>query len=279
MQARSALFDVYGDHLRTRDNQAPVAALVRLLEAVGIAAPAVRTAISRMVLQGWLEPVALSGGPGYAATERAIRRLDDAAARIYRTADLTWDGRWHLVLVDPIRHRTDRARVRSGLSWMGYAELSDGTWVSPWPRPELDELLEREHVTASRAVAVDFEPPSRPAEAWDLDALGAEYAEWLDDVRSALPVEGAGDDPDRADFASRFRLVHEWRMFLFRDPGLPDDLLPTTWPGREAAAHFTQEAARLKPGADRFVDRCLAEPRSPGPDQKPDQKSDQKAVR
>ena len=56
MHARSALFDVYGDHLRTRGNEAPVAALLRLLEPVGIAAPAVRTAISRMVLQGWLAP-------------------------------------------------------------------------------------------------------------------------------------------------------------------------------------------------------------------------------
>jgi len=68
-------------------------------------------------------------------------------------------------------------------------------------------------------------------------------------------------------------------MFLFRDPGLPDELLPTAWPGREAAAHFTQEAARLKPGADRFVDSCLDEPRTPSPEQKPDPKPDPKAVR
>ena len=44
MHARSALFDVYGDHLRTRGNQAPIASLVRLLAPVGIGAPAVRTA-------------------------------------------------------------------------------------------------------------------------------------------------------------------------------------------------------------------------------------------
>ena len=69
---------------------------------------------------------------------------------------------------------------------------------------------------------------------------------------------GPSDDPDRTAFARRFQLVHEWRKFLFRDPGLPDELLPAAWPGREAAAHFTAEAERLKPGADRFVDRCLA---------------------
>ena len=72
MHARSALFDVYGDHLRGRGSQAPVAGLVRLLEPVGIAAPAVRTAISRMVNQEWLEPVRLDGGRGYRATSRAM---------------------------------------------------------------------------------------------------------------------------------------------------------------------------------------------------------------
>ena len=256
MHARSALFDVYGDHLRTRGNQAPVAGLLRLLEPVGIAAPAVRTAISRMVLQGWLTPATLSTGRGYAATEQAIRRLDAAAERIYRTRQRSWDGRWHLVLLDPIRDRADRTRVRNGLSWLGYAELSDGVWISPWHNPELEALLEREGATAARATATDFDPPGTPAACWDLDELGDEYAAWLDEVRSAdwLPET---DDGDEADFAHRFRLVHDWRMFLFRDPGLPDELLPASWPGREAAAHFTAEAARLKPGADRFVDRCL----------------------
>ena len=69
MHARSALFDLYGDHLRARGSHAPVAALVRLLAPVGIAAPAVRTAISRMVIQGWLEPVTLAEGRGYRATD------------------------------------------------------------------------------------------------------------------------------------------------------------------------------------------------------------------
>ena len=257
MHARSALFDVYGDHLRTRGNEAPVATLLRLLEPVGIAAPAVRTAISRMVLQGWLAPATLTAGRGYAATEQAIQRLDSAAERIYRTTRRDWDGRWHLVFLDPIPQRADRTRVRGGLTWLGYAELSDGVWLSPWPQPELDALLRRENATASRATATDFDPATMPATCWDLAALGAEYADWLDRVRTEGDAEDQ-HDPDRTAFARRFQLVHEWRKFLFRDPGLPDDLLPAAWPGRDAAAHFTAEAERLKPGADRFVDRCLA---------------------
>src|ERR671916_1197548 len=106
MQARSALFDLYGDYLRPRGGRAPVAALVRLLSPLGIAAPAVRTAVSRMVRQGWLHPLRLTSGPGYLLTPKAARRLDETAARIYRTARSGWDGRFDLVLLrGPLRRR------------------------------------------------------------------------------------------------------------------------------------------------------------------------------
>src|SRR5262245_10656331 len=108
MNARAALFDLYGDHLRPRGGRVSVAALVRLLAPLEIASPAVRTAVSRMVRQGWLTPIRLTHPPGpplpgYALTPKAVRRLDEAALRIYRVDAVKWDGRWHLVVVDPIR--------------------------------------------------------------------------------------------------------------------------------------------------------------------------------
>ena len=55
--------------------------LVRLLAPLGVTAPAVRTAISRMVRQEWLRPVRLEAGPGYALTDQARARLDEAPDR------------------------------------------------------------------------------------------------------------------------------------------------------------------------------------------------------
>jgi phenylacetic acid degradation operon negative regulatory protein len=65
-------------------------------------------------------------------------------------------------------------------------------------------------------------------------------------------------DEDEAAFAARFQLVHEWRKFLFDDPGLPVELLPSGWPGQAAGEAFASEATRLKPASDRFVARCLS---------------------
>ena len=257
MHARSALFDVYGDHLRGRGSQAPVAGLVRLLDPVGIAAPAVRTAISRMVSEGWLEPLRLQSGRGYRATPRTIRWLEDIRARVYRSDERAWDGFWYLALVDHPAGRPDRNRLRADLSFVGYAELTPQTWVSPFPRAELDEVLARAGATA-RLVRADRVEPS-PIEAWDLPGLAAAYAQFVaeaDEVLDGVSGDGAAA-ADEAAFAARFRLVHEWRKFLFTDPGLPDELLPADWPGRAAAELFTRQARRLKPASDRFLASCL----------------------
>lgn len=257
MNARSALFDVYGDHLRQRGGAAPVAALLRLLAPLGIAAPAVRTAISRMVSQGWLASVRLEQGPGYRLTGQAERRLSAAAQRIYRQGIAEWDGRWHLLVVDRVTDRSRRDRVRSGLTYLGYAPIRDSTWVSPRPSQEVDGLLAGEGVTALRFLAdYDGDEARLAASAWDIDDIGKTYQRWLHEARSLV-----GDPyrtlPDEAAFTLRSELVHEWRKFLFRDPALPRELLPADWSGDAAAAFFDEQAQRLAPGAAAFVDRCL----------------------
>jgi phenylacetic acid degradation operon negative regulatory protein len=256
MNARSALFDLYGDHLRTRGRSAPIASLIRLLAALDIAAPAARTAVSRMVRQGWLSPVRLPQGRGYALTAKAVRRLDEAGRRIYRDAPDTWDGRWHLLVIQHIPDRARRERVRAGLGYLGYAPLGDTTWISPRASAELEALFAAEGVRAERfASRHDGDARGFVGRAWDLDGLALAYERWIGEAEDLLSV---GPDPgDEQAFAVRSRLVHEWRKFLFRDPGLPPTLLPDGWPGATAARFFDAEAARLLPAASRFVDRCL----------------------
>lgn len=256
MNARSALFDLYGDHLRTRGRSAPIASLVRLLAALDIAAPAARTAVSRMVRQGWLSPVRLPQGRGYALTAKAVRRLDEAGRRIYRDTPDTWDGRWHLLVIQHIPDRARRERLRAGLGYLGYAPLDDTTWISPRPSGELDALFETEGVRAERfASRYEGDPRGLVARAWDLDGLARSYERWIGEAEELLA--GCLEPADEQAFAVRSRLVHEWRKFLFRDPGLPATLLPDDWPGVRAAHFFDAEAARLLPAASRFVDRCL----------------------
>jgi phenylacetic acid degradation operon negative regulatory protein len=257
VNARSALFDIYGDHLLSRGEQAPVAALVRLVAPLGISSPAVRTAVSRMAGQGWLMPVRLPEGAGYRLTPRAVARLREAADRIYRREAPGWDGRWHVVVLGRIADRAARLRARSGLGYLGYACLEGSTWISPRPSVELDALLATEGLAADCFLAsYDGDARVLAARAWDLDGLGNGYRQWL--VRARQIVGPSRDTGDEAVFAMRSELVHEWRKFLFVDPGLPSELLPAGWPGKKAAEVFHAEAERLLPAAARFVECCLA---------------------
>jgi phenylacetic acid degradation operon negative regulatory protein len=256
------LFDLYGDHLRIRGGSAPVAALVTLLRPLGIAAPAVRTAVSRMVRQDWLAPVRIGSAPGYALTSRAARRLDAAANRIYRTRDLAWDGTWHVVVTRNVEERSVRHRLRTGLGYLGYAQLDTDTWISPRSSDELDALLAVDEIRAEKFNARhDGEAASLVRQAWDLKALARSYEVWLGQARALIDRSSGTDQPERA-FAVRSELVHEWRKFLFTDPALPRSLLPEPWPGDAAAAYFDAQAERLLPLATTFVDQTLSSPRA-----------------
>ena len=55
-------------------------------------------------------------------------------------------------------------------------------------------------------------------------------------------------------FAEKTRLVHEFRKFLFVDPGLPQELLPARWSGLEARGVFSAYYHLLAEGALRFFE-------------------------
>ncbi|NHN55060.1 PaaX family transcriptional regulator [Calidifontibacter sp. DB0510] len=255
MHARSAVFDVYGDHLLRTDGWASVAGLVRLTSAVDVAPAATRTAISRMVREGWLRADARAGARGYAMTDRARGRLASAWQRIYRADPRPWDGQWHVVVTDHTGDRSARTRLRASMSYLGYARLAPDTWIAPRPSDDLERSLTG---TAYRAFTARFDddPRTLAASAWDLGALAAShrrYLSWLDELAASL----TGPASDEQVYAARALAVHEWRKFLFSDPDLPPEALPADWPGASAAERFLDLADRWQPRAAAYVEHCL----------------------
>jgi phenylacetic acid degradation operon negative regulatory protein len=105
-----------------------VAALVRLMRPLEFAAPAVRTAVSRMVRQGRLTPVRLPCGPGYGLTPKCVRRLGEAALRIYRAGTISWRGRRHVIVLARVGDRRRRESLRA---WdLDVIGGSYGRWLS-----------------------------------------------------------------------------------------------------------------------------------------------------
>lgn len=262
MDARTALLDLYQEHLLPRGGQAPVAALVRLLAPLGISTPAVRTAVSRMRRQGLLAPVRVEGVPGYALTEQARMALG-------RPPDPDdWDGTWHVLLISLPAGRAVRERLHTGLRTLGYGCLGESartaSWIGARASAQLDAFLAATGARAERFVARhDGDSQALIARAWDMEALSRAYRRFLDAppapvAGGARDAAGAGGiEADRDSYVQLSVLLRRWAELAALEPGLPAALLPPDWPGRKARASYQAERARLAGPAARFVRSCL----------------------
>lgn len=260
MSARSAVFDLYGDHLGEFDHWAPISAVIAILGATGISAPATRTAVSRMSEQGWLEPDSVDGVRGYRATDPAKTRLTEAAKRIYRRAEPAWDGRWHLTHLEhhSVRTRSDRDRLTAQLGYLGLGRLDTRTWIAPRPIPELPEVLRRCGAASAGQFTADLGAGDSAADlaasVWDLSAIGAAYRSFLTRYAGVLADRKQPEAGDAVQaYRARSALVHDWRKFLFLDPDLPAQVLPDSWPGHAARSAFLRAADAMWPTARIFV--------------------------
>lgn len=266
VRARSAVFDLYGDHLAPRGYWAPISGVITLLQSCGIAAPATRTAVSRMTSQGWLESVSRQAVRGYAATPVGRERLSEAWARIYRPATVDWDGRWQVVVTGRPVDRGQRDRVSATLGFLGYGRIAPQTWLAPRPAPELSSTLEGVGIDYSAFTTTDLgDARGLVARTWDLAELAASYRTFERDAASLRERAHGPMAPEEA-YPVRAALVHRWRKFLFVDPGLPAEVLPGGWPGRSARELFLDVADQLLPPARIFVTDALASAGAPDPD-------------
>lgn len=250
MRARSALFTLFGDVVRPRGGEAWLTSLTAAMGTLGFTAQATRTALHRMGTDGWVEPRRSGRYAAYRLTARGEDRLEEAAERIFRLRAAPWDGRWRLLELPLPAEDPARAALR----WMGFGQLRDALWVSPHDHGDRLTVLLDEHGATPTALAFDATGSAGPgddsrivARAWDLSALRAAHEGFLEEwsARSEPPDEPAA-------FATRIRLVHHWRSFLFLDPGLPAALLPSDWPGDDATACFHRRYAEVAEPAARW---------------------------
>lgn len=263
MRARSALFTLFGDVVRPCGGEAWLPTLTACMRALGFTSEATRTALHRMALEGWVTQRRSGRFAAYRLTPRGVDRLEEAAARIYRLRAIDWDRRWRMLVLtgQSVRPAPDLARA---LSWSGYGRLSGGTWISPHPHPEgLGPLLAQHgqddayRFTTAARERTGAEDRRIVASAWDLGELANAQAAFIDRWRAPRTPEENADA-----FRERIELVHHWRSFLFLDPGLPRQLLPSDWLGERAVEVFRARYEALAPGSWSFVDAVAA--RGPG---------------
>lgn len=269
LRARGMLFTLYGDYVLHFGGSIWTGSLISLMEQLGFSAGAVRTALSRMCGQGWLEAARDGKLSYYGLTERGRERMEEAAIRIFRPPNEAWDGQWTVVSATSHQaQRGRRERLRREMEWLGFGRLATGTWISPNPvaRAALSHLRLQGIASGVEAFTGRHIGTSTRdeivARCWDVPSIDRQYrrfiATWHPRFQVCRRRSRQGRPlPDQECFADKTRLVHEYRKFLFVDPGLPAELLPRRWAGSAAWRLFRDYYQLLAEGAIRFFEQVF----------------------
>jgi phenylacetic acid degradation operon negative regulatory protein len=248
--ARGLLFTVLGEFVLPGGGAVWTSTLIDVLGRFGVEEKATRQALMRTAADGWLASERSGRRTRWQLSAAASRLLTEGTERIFgfRTDGASWDGRWLLVIVRvPETERTARHRLRTRLAWAGLGSPSPGIWLSPHP-DRLDEVravLDDAGMLADAQLFVGGyagggELARLVQQAWDLDAIRADYDQFLAQFAS----------PDVTDpLVAVVDLVHSWRRFPSTDPLLPRELLPRPWSGDAAARLFAGRHESWAPAA------------------------------
>ncbi|MDT5318563.1 MAG: phenylacetic acid degradation operon negative regulatory protein [Mycobacterium sp.] len=224
MTARSVVLSVL---LGAHPAWASAAELIRLTTDFGIKETTLRVALTRMVTAGDL----VRSADGYRLSDRLLarqRRQDDAMRPQLRP----WHGHWTTLIVTSVG--TDprtRAALRTTLHHKRFGELREGVWMRP-DNLELDvdvEIRARMRIVQAR----DDAPAELAGQLWDLLSWAGTGQ------RLVAEMSRAGDVP------ARFVVAAAIVRHLLTDPVLPDELLPTDWPGMRLRTAYNDFAAEL----------------------------------
>lgn len=253
LRAGSLIVTLYGDAIAPRGGSLWLGSLNALVAPFGIEPGLVRTAMSRLVAEGWFERNRAGKNSYYRLSPRGSAEFTQAANRIYRATDPSWDGFFSLaILVTDDAKR--RQSLRDVLGAAGFGQLAPTVMIGP------SEPARTAGETAADVIWLQArsDKPSELARltqsAWDFQALSSAYQSFLDDI---APLAHAPTKVRKLHgihaFRLRILLIHEWRRIVLRDPQLPPAMLPEKWAGHRARAHVREIYAACQPAGDAYI--------------------------
>lgn len=245
VRANSLIITVYGDSIAPHGGSVWLGSFIDLVKPLGLNDRLVRTSVFRLSKDLWLESEHIGRRSYYGLTATGRRRFEHAYRRIYFQPKTHWEGDWQLVLTTGSELTpAQRESMRKELLWEGFGLIAPG--VLAHPSANLESLMDILQGTGAQDKVVVLRAKNlgalsgRPLrelvrECWNLGAVAQDYERFLDRFQPVLrTLKSARElDPEQC-FVVRTLLMHEFRRTLLRDPQLPEQLLPTDWPGGAA---------------------------------------------
>jgi phenylacetic acid degradation operon negative regulatory protein len=245
----SIVITVFGDAIVPRGGSVWLGTLLKFFEALDIDGSVVRTAMSRLAADGWLEREKVGRNSFYRLAASGRKTFEAATRHIYDPPPSDWSGRFELLLIDKA---SDRDASREALRNAGFGSPLPGVWVAPSgvPIPEQAASAIRLDVAAE-----DASGRRLLAESWPLERTADAYLKFMKTFEPLRAWLGRRARPSELDaFTARILLIHHYRRVVLRDPLLPLALLPTRWPGNAARSLCGEIYRAVLPASEQWLD-------------------------
>lgn len=254
VRAGSLIITLYGDAVVPRGGSLSLADIVRIMQLFGIDSGHVRTAISRLTTDTWLERKKAGRNTFYRLSKAGEGEFERATKRIYFRGPAEPSAAIRLALLNG--DTSGRAAQRQSLEAAGFSPFNAMAYVSA----DLQAMPRQ-----ARGIHVLDVPASDEATrvlwaAHRLDAFAARYRAFLALFGKLRDVLAGGAEIDDADALTvRLLLIQEFRRIVLRDPALPPSLLPAGWPGEAARQLAADIYAKVLRPSERQLDLCQAD--------------------
>ena len=246
----SIVITVFGDAIVPRGGSVWLGTLLEFFRTIDIDSGVVRTAMSRLAADGWLERQRVGRNSFYRLVKKGRQTFDAATKHIYDPQVSDWTGRFELLLIG---NGEDRDASREALKNAGFGSPLPGVWIAPSGVPIPEEAA---HAIRLEVSAEDDSGRRLLSESWPLDRTADAYLKFM---KIFEPLRGWIDrrEPlaDADAFTARILLIHYYRRVVLRDPLLPAALLPRDWPGRAARQLCGEIYRGLLPASEQWLDR------------------------
>jgi phenylacetic acid degradation operon negative regulatory protein len=256
----SIVITVFGDAIVPRGGSVWLGTLLAFFEELDIDGSVVRTAVSRLAADGWLERHKVGRNSFYRLVKKGRQTFDAATKHIYDSPPSNWTGRFELLLIG---NGGDRDASREALKNAGFGSPLPGVWVAPSGVPVPDEAASAIRLEVS---AEDDSGRRLLSESWPLDRTADAYLKFMKTFQPLCGWIGRRERLSEADaFTARILLIHHYRRVVLRDPLLPGALLPKGWPGRAARRLCGEIYRGLLPASEQWLDRHATNEKGPLP--------------
>jgi len=216
----SIVVSIFGELVQSRQQTISVQELLALTSHVGIEENALRTALSRLAKEGWVERHKEGRLAFYALSDSGRKTFLAASARIYSPDFESPSTHWNLAY---FKDASSKDAIDPSIAF----SLSRH-WL-------LLNNEDKASINGNDVIFFPTEPMQMPT--WAIQNflqknLGVRYAELLEDLQPLLDESSLVNKlSPLSGLAARYLIVHAWRRLVLRHPLLPQQLLEDDWPG------------------------------------------------